>query len=460
MQNSHASIDTKLLTLIDERNLLCEHYALISASKDTIHVGCDRELTPEEINRLQLKSQRHITTQHLTTNHMLNLIDQTHYQLTYFKAQHQSLLDEDRTISLCNTLIAQAIKSRASDIHLEPQRQQLSIRLRVDGVLNPLTKLPSQHATRITSRLKVMAKLDIAEKRLPQDGRFHWQLEEQCWDCRISCCPCQFGEKIVIRILNIEQHIYSFTKLGLQPSQIDILEDCISKPQGLILVTGPTGSGKTQTLYSILQGLNKPSINIITIEDPIEIELPGITQIQTQSDIGLDFSTVLRTVLRQDPDIIMLGEIRDFETASMAIRAAHTGHLVLATLHTNSASQAITRLLNMGIVNFQMASCINCVIAQRLLRRLCPSCKQPGSTEGVNPDGCELCHHGYLGRVGVFELIPNSSLLTNIILQQDWQQLEQLQQQQKLTTLWQSAQQLILHGVTTLSEAYRVVDHD
>jgi type II secretory ATPase GspE/PulE/Tfp pilus assembly ATPase PilB-like protein len=333
-------------------------------------------------------------------------------------------------IHLTHQLMYEAIQQHASDLHIETGQDAIKIRLRIDGLLHTQSKLPLNLSDAIKSRFKIMAKLDITERRLPQDGRFMFEHGQQHYDCRFSSCPCYYGEKIVIRILNTHHQLIPIQALGLQPPQLTLLNQTLTQPQGLILVTGPTGSGKTQTLYALLQVLNQEHRNIISIEDPIEIQLNDINQINVNHKIGLDFARLLRALLRQDPDIIMVGEIRDYETADMVIRAAHTGHLVLATLHTRSAHEAINRLTNIGIKKHDVDATLKLIINQRLIRKLCTHCNQKG---------CKQCHQGYHGRTGVFELSQPTAKQT--------------------LSLWQAAQQKKHAGITDTAEIHRVLEH-
>lgn len=311
--------------------------------------------------------------------------------------QHDS---EAGLVRFMEEMLQHAIKKHASDIHIEPMQQHVRIRFRIDGELTLMTQCPSHNHANLISRLKILADLDIAEKRLPQDGKF--QISQQQLDCRLSMCPTIHGEKAVIRLLNPMQKALALAELGMQADQLKTLQLVIKKPQGLILVTGPTGSGKTFTLYSILNTLNQIIKNIVTVEDPVEIQLAGVSQVNINPKAGLSFAKTLRAFLRQDPDIIMVGEIRDTETAEIALKAAQTGHLVLATLHTNSAMQAITRLRDMGIADYLLAHSISLIIAQRLVK--CP-------------DGA--------GRIGVFELLPLDESIAQLILQRDYTQIAQ-----------------------------------
>ena len=332
--------------------------------------------------------------------------------------------DDTPVIRYINELLRRAIREQASDIHLEPFEAHCRVRFRRDGLLQEVAHPPVDMADRLVARLKVMARMDIAERRLPQDGRLRMETDEgEAVDFRVSTVPTLFGEKLVLRLLDSATAALGLEALGLEADQLAAFRTAIDRPHGMILVTGPTGSGKTVTLYSALQQLNRSSRNILTVEDPVEIKLPGINQISVNSRIGLDFPETLRAFLRQDPDIMMVGEIRDRETAEIAIKAAQTGHLVLSTLHTNDAPGAITRLVNMGIPRWNIAASVILVSAQRLVRRLCPHCRRPAR---VPPDGqffeaagCSRCLNGYRGRLGIHEVMPMTDAIITRILQND-----------------------------------------
>ena len=339
-------------------------------------------------------------------------------------------------VKFVNLMLREAISRRSSDIHIEPYEKSLRVRFRIDGVLYEILKPPLSLKNPVVSRIKIMSRLDIAERRLPQDGRIKLKLTKDGeMDFRVSCLPTLFGEKVVLRLLDKSNLQLDMKKLGFEEKPLQIFKDSIHKPFGMILVTGPTGSGKTTTLYSALAELNSPEVNISTAEDPVEFNLPGINQVQMHEEIGLTFATALRSFLRQDPDIIMVGEVRDLETAEIAIKAALTGHLVLSTLHTNDAAQTINRLINMGVEPFLVANSVNCIIAQRLARRLCPKCKQEIDTPvealrdlGVKMEeigtfpvfdarGCDDCGNtGFKGRVALYEVMPVGEELKESIL--------------------------------------------
>jgi type IV pilus assembly protein PilB len=339
-------------------------------------------------------------------------------------------------VRFVNKVMLDAIRRGASDIHFEPYEKIYRVRLRMDGVLKELAQPPVQLAQKLSARLKVMARLDIAERRVPQDGRIKMKLSKnRAIDFRVSTCPTLFGEKIVMRILDPAQASLGIDSLGYEPFQKDLYMKYLAKPQGMILVTGPTGSGKTVSLYTGLHILNREDTNISTAEDPAEINLPGVNQVNVNAKVGLTFAAAMRAFLRQDPDVIMVGEIRDLETAEIAIKAAQTGHLVLSTLHTNDAPQTLTRLVDMGVKPYAIATSVSLIIAQRLARRLCNSCKLPMDipkeallkegfpeadvTNGLRlfaPKGCQSCTDGYKGRVGIYQVLPVTESIARIIL--------------------------------------------
>jgi type II secretory ATPase GspE/PulE/Tfp pilus assembly ATPase PilB-like protein len=374
---------------------------------------------------------------------------------TYQRKRYESKLASDEnndTIlqKFLDLILAQAIDQQASDIHFEPQQTQYRIRLRIDGLLLEAGNIHTQHAARITNQLKTLANLDIAESRLPQDGRCRLTINNNPFDARISTCPTIYGEKTVLRLLKTTHRALGIHQLGLSLTQKRCVCTAIQKPQGLILVTGPTGSGKTITLYSALQHINHLQKNITTIEDPVEIPLPGINQINIKPRIHFTFANVLRALLRQDPDIIMIGEIRDKETAEIAIKAAQTGHLVLTTLHTNNAISAITRLQQIGIPAHDISAALTLVIAQRLIRKTCQHCH--GSR-------CLHCQQGYQGRTGVFEVLPISAPLASLIATaQPTAILLKQAKKEGFMTLKEIAGKLFNNTVTTSHEIFRVLD--
>jgi type IV pilus assembly protein PilB len=352
------------------------------------------------------------------------------------KGAVSSDVEDAPIVRFVNKVLLDAIRRGASDIHFEPYEKIYRVRLRMDGVLKEIAQPPVALAGKLSARLKVMSRLDIAERRVPQDGRIKMKLSKnRAIDFRVSTCPTLFGEKIVLRILDPAQAALGIDSLGYEPFQKELYTSYLAKPQGMILVTGPTGSGKTVSLYTGLNILNREDTNISTAEDPAEINLPGVNQVNVNPKVGLTFAAAMRAFLRQDPDVIMVGEIRDLETAEIAIKAAQTGHLVLSTLHTNDAPQTLTRLVDMGVKPYAIATSVSLIIAQRLARRLCPHCKQPmdipkeallkeGFQEAdvaaglkiFGPKGCESCTDGYKGRVGIYQVLPVTESIARIIL--------------------------------------------
>jgi type IV pilus assembly protein PilB len=382
-------------------------------------------------------------------------------------------------VKLVNIILTDAIKRSASDIHIEPYEKDYRVRYRIDGVLYEMMRPPIKLKEAITSRCKIMAKLDIAEKRLPQDGRIKIKTRVggrvKDLDFRVSVLPTIYGEKIVMRLLDKDQLMLDMTRLGFEPESLRRFEQAILKPYGMVLVTGPTGSGKTNSLYSALQRINTPEVNIITAEDPVEFNLPGINQVMMKEQIGLNFATALRSFLRQDPNIILVGEIRDFETAEVAIKAAMTGHLVLSTLHTNDAPSSINRLMNMGIEPFLVATSVHLVAAQRLVRRICQYCKEPadvppaallevGFGEADMADlklfrgkGCERCSNtGYKGRIGLFEVMDVNDEIREMILSGATSvELRERATERGMLGLRESGLRKIADGITTVEEVVR-----
>ena len=382
-------------------------------------------------------------------------------------------------VRFVNKILMDAIRQKASDIHIEPYEGKLRIRYRLDGVLHEIANPPLSLAARITARVKILSHLDIAERRIPQDGRIKLTLSKgHEIDFRVSTLPTQFGEKVVIRVLDSSGADLSVSALGLEPEQLKAYEDAIHRPHGMILVTGPTGSGKTVSLYSALSTLNSPEVNISSVEDPIEINLPGINQVNINEKANLSFATALRAFLRQDPDIIMVGEVRDLETADIAIKASQTGHLVLSTLHTNDAPSTIVRLLNMGVAPFNVAASVHLILAQRLVRKLCTACRKPveypeevltgagfsesGSFKSLKlfgPEGCDECTRGYKGRTGVFQVMPVTEAIAELIVQNTGQEsIEKQSIAEGIMTMRQAGLVKVRAGVTSLEEVLRVTD--
>ncbi|MEE2644894.1 MAG: type IV-A pilus assembly ATPase PilB [Myxococcota bacterium] len=384
--------------------------------------------------------------------------------------------EEAPVVRLVNMILIDAIRRSASDIHVEPYEKSFRVRYRIDGVLYEIMNPPLKLKNALISRLKIMAALDIAERRLPQDGRIKIKLGEGSeMDFRVSVLPTLFGEKVVLRLLDKGNLQLDMTKLGFESAQLSTFKDSIYKPYGMVLVTGPTGSGKTTTLYSALSDLNKSSENISTAEDPVEFNLAGINQCQMADAIGLNFAAALRSFLRQDPDIIMVGEIRDFETAEIAVKAALTGHLVLSTLHTNDAPSTVSRLLNMGLEPFLVTASVNAILAQRLARKICPECKAPVEVEveklrelGMSDAqiqsaqlaegrGCRACNEtGFKGRIALYEIMPMTDELKDLVLQgASSVELKRAAMAAWMKTLRQAALSKLAEGVTTVSEVIR-----
>jgi type IV pilus assembly protein PilB len=386
-------------------------------------------------------------------------------------------VEDAPVVRFVNKILVDAIKRGASDVHFEPYEKAFRVRTRLDGILTQVAAPPIALANKVTARLKVMSRMDIAERRVPQDGRIKMKLSKnRAIDFRVNTCPTLFGEKVVLRILDPSSAKLGIDALGYEPHQKDLYMEALAKPHGMILVTGPTGSGKTVSLYTGLNILNTEDRNISTAEDPAEINLPGINQVNVNPKVGLTFASCLRAFLRQDPDVIMVGEIRDLETAEIAIKAAQTGHLVLSTLHTNDAPKTLTRLVDMGVKPYAIASSVQLIIAQRLARKLCDSCKelrdipaeallQEGFTqEEVNagfkiygPVGCKLCNDGYKGRLGIFQVLPISGAIERIIMESGTS-LEISEQAEKdgVIDLRRAGLQKVKDGITGLEEINRV----
>lgn len=390
------------------------------------------------------------------------------------------LIEDAPIIRLLNALLQQAVKEKASDIHIEPYEKDIEVRMRTDGIMRKLLSPPKIIQEALISRVKIMASLDIAEKRLPQDGRIRLIVGGRDIDIRVSIVPTTFGERAVLRLLDRSQGVIGLHELGLSPEDTERFEGLLSRTTGILLVTGPTGSGKTTTLYAALNRIHTGEKNIITIEDPVEYQLKGVGQIHVNPKIGLTFAMGLRSILRQDPDVIMIGEIRDFETAETAIQASLTGHLVFSTLHTNDAPTALTRLIDMGVEPFLIASSLVAVLAQRLVRNICPDCKEgyapaeeaayfrgPSSHEGVpavlyRGRGCAKCNSsGYLGRTGIFEMLyVDNEIRRMITAKKDAQAIRDYAVSNGMRTLYMDGLDKAASGVTTLEEVLRVIQKD
>jgi len=398
----------------------------------------------------------------------------------------QDLLDTDDEapiIRLVNSLLFRAAKERASDIHIEPMERELLVRFRIDGVLQEVIKPPKRYQNSIVSRVKVMGQLNIAEKRLPQDGRIRIKLAGRDIDIRLSTIPCTFGERIVMRLLDKATTILDLPEIGMAPADMALMDQVIRRSHGIVLVTGPTGSGKTTTLYAALSRINTPDLNILTVEDPVEYQIRGIGQMAINPKIGLTFAAGLRSFLRQDPDVILVGEIRDRETAEIAIQASLTGHLVFSTVHTNDAASAVTRLVDMGVEPFLVASSLTAVMAQRLVRRLCPECREgyhPTAEElkevGLTPEavaragnptiyrakGCDACGgNGYRGRTGIYEMLMVDDDIRQLALKNvDSGSMKKAGVAKGMRTLLDDGARKVLAGETTLAEVLSVTQED
>ncbi len=392
-------------------------------------------------------------------------------------AHLKDLASEAPVIKMVNAIMQRAIEMKASDIHIEPFEQTLKVRLRVDGVLQDIDAPPVKSTAAVISRIKIMAKLNIAERRLPQDGRIKVQMLGKELDLRVSTIPTMYGESVVIRLLDKENTVLDFQALGFAGRQLQLFLDVLAQPHGIILITGPTGSGKSTTMYAALKQLNTTSRKIITVEDPVEYQMDGINQIQAKPQIGLTFAVALRSIVRQDPDVIMIGEMRDLETARIAVQSALTGHLVLSTLHTNDAAGGVTRLLDMGLEEYLLTSTVNGILAQRLVRQLCTACKQPyvapnevvdemrlrrfqpdGEITLFKPIGCASCGGlGYRGRLAIIEFLPMTDPIRKLIMaHSEAGKIEALAREEGMTTLYENGLQKVLQGVTTIEEVMRV----
>ena len=390
------------------------------------------------------------------------------------------LVEEAPVVKLTNMILENGIKARSSDILIEPMENSVRVRYRVDGVLKEAESLPKNTHESIVSRIKVMSELNIAERRLPQDGRFRLNMNNNNVDFRVSILPSSKGEKVALRVLDKSQAMLDIDKLGFTGGALDKLKKCASRPHGMILVTGPTGSGKTTTLYSLMKYVYSPEKNLITVEDPIEYQIEGINQVTARAEAGLTFASALRSILRQDPDVIMIGEIRDFDTVDIAIKSALTGHLVLSTLHTTTAPGSVVRLINMGCEPFLITSSLIAIVAQRLIRKLCPKCREaykPGdvlsSRLGIDikkskdvsfyrAKGCSAClHTGYAGRVGICEVLAVTPAIRNLVLKRAREnELKQVARNEGMRTLREDGIDKVLAGFTSLEEVLRVTVQD
>ncbi|MDT0198331.1 MULTISPECIES: type IV-A pilus assembly ATPase PilB [unclassified Acinetobacter] len=482
---------------IDEK-LITKHRILpIFKNSSILYVAISNPTNIEAIDAVRFSTKLNIETIIVEHNKLEKLIEQNFTEESTFEFDEDFDLDVDvesadpnkeeddsnkgeeaPIVKYINKLLIDAIRMGASDLHFEPYEKIYRVRYRVDGVLRQIATPPLQLATRLSSRLKVMSQMDISEKRVPQDGRIKLKLSKnKAIDFRVNSLPTLFGEKLVLRILDPSSAMLGIDALGYEPEQKDLFMQALDKPQGMLLITGPTGSGKTVSLYTGLNILNREDTNISTAEDPVEINLQGINQVNVNNKVGLTFSAALKSFLRQDPDIVMVGEIRDLETAEIAIKAAQTGHMVMSTLHTNSAPETLTRLRNMGVPSFNIATSVNLVIAQRLARRLCSQCKKPadipkqsllemGFTETdlqqpefqiYEPVGCNECREGYKGRVGIYEVMKVTPEISRIIME-DGNALEIADASARagFNNLRRSGLVKVMQGVTSLQEVNRV----
>jgi general secretion pathway protein E len=392
--------------------------------------------------------------------------------------QHlKDLASEAPVIRVVSLIMERALDARASDIHVEPFENRLIVRFRVDGVMQEVESPPRRLAAAVISRIKIMSNLDIAERRLPQDGRIKLRAKNKEIDLRVSTAPTMHGESVVMRVLDKGGVPLNFDTLGFDPATLKLFLDALTQPHGIVLVTGPTGSGKTTTLYTALQLLNKPDIKILTVEDPVEYQMEGINQIQVKPQIGLTFANALRSIVRQDPDVIMIGEIRDLETAQIAVQSALTGHMVISTLHTNDASSTVNRLLDMGVEDYLLTSTVNGILAQRLVRSLCKACREPyeplpevvqefdlkrfaGDSPIVlyRPVGCEACGGtGYTGRLGIMEMLPMTDTIRSLIMRHAVSgDIRRQAIEEGMQTMYEDGLRKVLAGVITLDEVLRV----
>ena len=451
----------------DQLVALClrHHALLLSSDSERINIAVVGKPATELMEALRFATQKRIDIECWSAERM-----EKHRQLTS-QSHLPGVSQTHSTVDVLNHTLQQAINQRASDIHIEPMEHACQIRLRIDGVLCPQPPLAAELANLLSARLKVLGNLDIAERRLPQDGQFTIELANEPVSFRIATLPCSGGEKIVLRLLHQVPQALEPKALGMDAEQLACFNAVLHQPQGLILVTGPTGSGKTVTLYSALQSRNTPDVNICSVEDPIEIRLAGLNQTQINPRAGLTFQNVLRALLRQDPDIIMVGEIRDGETAGIAINAAQTGHLVLSTLHTNSTTETLIRLEQMGVARWMISSALTMVIAQRLVRRLCPHCRRetrdqaqlprsvwPRPLPRWQPTGCDRCYHGFYGRVAIFEVLAIDNALRQAIASgAGTDVIEASARQAGMVSLFEHGCRAVEQGLTTIEELLRVL---
>ncbi|NAW80486.1 type IV-A pilus assembly ATPase PilB [Vibrio sp. V43_P6S15P86] len=464
---------TLLLAVADPTNQQTEDDFRFATGLQVELVLADFRQLSAAIRRLYGRSLSHEKSglKEINQEELANLVDVGADEIDNIEDLSQ---DESPVSRYINQILLDAVRKGASDIHFEPYEKMYRVRLRCDGILIETQQPPSHLSRRLSARIKILSKLDIAERRLPQDGRIKLKLnQDTAIDMRVSTLPTLFGEKIVLRLLDSSSASLDIDKLGYSEQQKQLYLDALRRPQGMILMTGPTGSGKTVSLYTGLSILNKPEINISTAEDPVEINLSGINQVQVQPKIGFGFAEALRSFLRQDPDVVMVGEIRDLDTAEIAIKASQTGHLVLSTLHTNSAAETVIRLSNMGVESFNLASSLSLIIAQRLARKLCSHCKQSQeltvqlqhlgiqASDNIfkaNPDGCNECTHGYSGRTGIYEVMRFDEFLSEALIKgASVHELEKLAIANGMSTLQMSGIEKLKQGITSFSELQRVL---
>ncbi|MGI2945122.1 MULTISPECIES: type IV-A pilus assembly ATPase PilB [unclassified Vibrio] len=469
----HRTTSTLLLAVADPTNQQAEDDFRFATGLQIEMVLADFRQLSAAIRRLYGRSLSHEKSglKEINQEELANLVDVGADEIDNIEDLSQ---DESPVSRYINQILLDAVRKGASDIHFEPYEKMYRVRLRCDGILIETQQPPSHLSRRLSARIKILSKLDIAERRLPQDGRIKLKLnQDTAIDMRVSTLPTLFGEKIVLRLLDSSSASLDIDKLGYSEQQKKLYLDALRRPQGMILMTGPTGSGKTVSLYTGLSILNKPEINISTAEDPVEINLSGINQVQVQPKIGFGFAEALRSFLRQDPDVVMVGEIRDLDTAEIAIKASQTGHLVLSTLHTNSAAETVIRLSNMGVESFNLASSLSLIIAQRLARKLCSHCKQSQeltvqlqhlgiqTSDNIfkaNPDGCNECTHGYSGRTGIYEVMRFDEFLSEALIKgASVHELEKLAIANGMSTLQMSGIEKLKQGITSFSELQRVL---
>ncbi|RAT13724.1 type II secretion system protein GspE [Lonsdalea populi] len=463
--------------LSDELSVLCQRYhaLLLAIDEQSITVAVGGTPSAEMLTALKFASNRRVVIEKWPAARLEKQLVPPQSAMektsTYQPTSEVEVQEDIPVVRFINQTLNSAIQRRASDIHFEPMTMHCRIRLRIDGVLQEVPSAPDELTPRLIARLKIMGKLDIAERRLPQDGQFTLQLDQERYSLRIATLPIHTGEKVVLRVLQTQQQALTLDTLGLSTRALRLFKQVLRLPQGMILVTGPTGSGKTFTLYSAIRWLNSTSRNICSVEDPVEIPLEGINQTAVNAKSRLDFSRVLRALLRQDPDVIMIGEIRDSETADIAVKAAQTGHLVLSTLHTNSASETITRLRHLGVPGYLLASALKLIIAQRLVRKLCPHCREPVPSKPVSPhsswsgplrqwrpQGCNHCFSGYYGRVAIYDLLAFSPELQQTLSDDGKISCENPHDQNfHLNSLFNAGLTLVNEGITSLDEVFRVV---